>query len=159
MMGDVPDHAAAAAANPVTVEVPLRWGDMDAFGHVNNVLYLRYLEEARVIGFHEWFGDDDPVKSAGVLVARSEIEYLRPLEHRPEPVCVDMWVSRVAGASFDLGYQVRDPEGVGTAVYALAESTLVMYDFATASPTRITDAQRAVLARHQGEPVALRRRR
>ena len=37
------------------VEVPLRWSDMDAYGHVNNVQYLRLLEDARVIGFREWF--------------------------------------------------------------------------------------------------------
>ena len=45
------------ASRPYRVEVPLRWSDMDAYGHVNNVQYLRLLEDARVVGFQEWFPD------------------------------------------------------------------------------------------------------
>ena len=42
-------------AQPYRVEVPLRWSDMDAYGHVNNVQFLRLLEDARVVGIREWF--------------------------------------------------------------------------------------------------------
>ena len=64
------------------VNVPLRWSDMDAYGHVNNVQFLRLLEDARVIGFEEWFGQDRSVLDEGILVARHEIEYLAPLLFR-----------------------------------------------------------------------------
>ncbi|AKT51506.1 acyl-CoA thioesterase [Arsenicicoccus sp. oral taxon 190] len=147
------------ATSAYSVEVPLRWSDMDAYGHVNNVQYLRLLEEARVEGFRDWFGEHDPVLGRGVLVARSEIEYLLPLEFRHAPIAVDMWVSRLAGASYDLGYVIRDPERVGDRVYARAESTMVMYDFAEARPTRIAEEHRAVMRGYLGEPVPLRRRR
>lgn len=140
------------------VDVPLRWGDMDAYGHVNNVTYLQYLEEARIGAFTQWFGDSDPVAS-GCVVARSEIEYLRPLEHRAEPLRIELWVSDIKGASFDVDYVLRDPDGVGAVVYAKATSTLVMYDLPTGTPRRITPGQRAALAAQSGEPVDLRSRR
>ena len=52
------------------VEVPLRWSDMDAYGHVNNVQYLRLLEDARVIGFREWFLDRPTMLDEGIVVSR-----------------------------------------------------------------------------------------
>ncbi|MCH8613410.1 acyl-CoA thioesterase [Arsenicicoccus dermatophilus] len=149
----------AHAPRPYSVEIPLRWSDMDAYGHVNNVQYLRLLEEARVEGFHAWFGEHDPVLGRGVLVARSEIEYHLPLEYRHAPVVVDMWVSRIGGASYDLDYVIRDPERVGERTYAVATSTMVGFDFADGQPRRIDDRERAVLDQLLGDPVALRRRR
>ena len=92
------------------VEVPLRWSDMDAYGHVNNVQYLRLLEDARVIGFRSWFPDRPTMLDEGIVVTRHVIEYRSPLTYRAAPVEVDMWVTRVHGAGFDLGYTVRDPE-------------------------------------------------
>lgn len=141
---------------PYRTQVPLRWSDMDAYGHVNNVQYLRLLEDARVIGFREWFGEDRSLLDAGVVVSRHEIEYLAPLTYRPQPIEVDMWVTSVHGAGFNLGYAVRDPESLGETVYALAETGLVLYDFTTASPRRLTKADRAILATHAGDAVAFR---
>ena len=45
----------APDAEPYRVDVPLRWSDMDAYGHVNNVQFLRLLEDARVVAIREWF--------------------------------------------------------------------------------------------------------
>ena len=132
---------------PYRVDVPLRWSDMDAYGHVNNVQFLRLLEDARVIGFQEWFGQDRSMLDEGVLVARHEIEYLAPLEFRIAPIQVDMWATQISGASFDLAYEVRDPASVGDALYARAETTLVAYDFTTAKPRRLRPKEREVLKR------------
>ncbi|MGG5260914.1 acyl-CoA thioesterase [Phycicoccus avicenniae] len=144
-------------ADPYVVEVPLRWSDMDAYGHVNNVQYLRLLEDARVIGFREWFPDRPTLLDEGIVVTHHAIEYRAPLTYRPEPVEVDMWVTRVHGAGFDLGYTVRDPASVGTSLYALAETGLALYDFATARPRRLEPGARKALAAHVGEPVTFRR--
>jgi acyl-CoA thioester hydrolase len=141
---------------PYRVDVPLRWSDMDAYGHVNNVQFLRLLEDARVIAFEQWFGQDRSLLEEGVLVARHEIEYLAPLDFRHAPIGVDMWVTNISGASFDLAYEVRDPEEVGTTLYARAETTLVAYDFATVSPRRLRPDERAVLKALAGEPVPFR---
>jgi acyl-CoA thioester hydrolase len=138
------------------VEVPLRWSDMDAYGHVNNVQYLRLLEDARVIGFREWFPDRPMMLDEGIVVTRHAIEYRAPLTYRAAPVEVDMWVTRVHGAGFDLGYTVRDPVPVGEQVYAIAETGLALYDFATARPRRLTPEARTQLAVHTGDPVHFR---
>lgn len=137
---------------------------MDAYGHVNNVQFLGLLEDARVIGFHEWFGQDRSLLHEGVVVARHEIEYLAPLDFRHAPITVDMWVTKVSGSSFNLGYVVRDPAGyvvpdspqVGPTLYARAETTLVAYEFATATPRRLRADERAVLKSVSGDPVPFR---
>jgi acyl-CoA thioester hydrolase len=145
---------------PVTeVLVPLRWSDMDAYRHVNNVQFLRLLEEARIEAFDVWFGGDSAVLAAGILVARNEIDYLAPLDYRRAPVAVDLWVCRIGGAGFDLAYVVRDPDGIGSSRYAVAESTMVLYDFAALAPRRMTPAERAVLTGLLGDPAPMRRRR
>lgn len=138
------------------VEVPLRWSDMDAYGHVNNVQYLRLLEDARVIGFRGWFLDRPTMLDEGIVVTRHAIEYRAPLTYRAAPVEVDMWVTRVHSAGFDLGYTVRDPAPVGEQVYAIAETGLALYDFTNARPRRLSPEARAQLAVHVGEPVRFR---
>jgi len=121
---------------------PLRWADMDSFGHVNNVVYLRYLEQARV----EWMfmtakqaGIEE--FSLGTVVARHEIEYKRPLVYRSEPVRVETWVTRVGNASFTVAYEVKDDEFV----YALAKTVLVPYDLGAERPRRLTAEERDYL--------------
>ena len=147
------------------VDVPLRWSDMDAYGHVNNVQFLRLLEDARVVAFGDWFGQDRSLVDEGVLVARHEIEYLAPLTFRQVPVRIGMWTMRVTAASFDVGYEVREPEpepgrgGAPGRVYARAETTLVLYDFAGARPRRMSPQERESLLSYGGEDVPFRWRR
>ena len=146
-------------AQPYAVDVPLRWSDMDAYAHINNVQFLRLLEDARVIGFRDWFGQDRSLVDEGVLVARHEIEYRRPLGFRHEPVRIQMWVSRIGGAGFDVGYIVTDPDGYGDEVYAVAETELALYDFTTSSPRRMRPDEHATIQSLRGDPAPFRRRR
>jgi acyl-CoA thioester hydrolase len=120
---------------------PLRWSDMDAFGHVNNVVFLTYLEEARV---DMLFHPDSPgaSMSGGCLVARHEIDYKRPLVHRATPVRVEVWVTRLRAAAFELAYEVRDDD----VVYATAASVLVPYDLENERPRRLSEHEREFLA-------------
>lgn len=143
-------------AEPYVALVPLRWSDMDAYGHVNNVQFLRLLEDARVIGIAEWAEGRPSMLDEGIVVSRHVIEYRAPLTYRPAPVRVDMWVTRVHGAGFDVGYEVRDPDDVGDTLYAVAETGLVLYDFATGRPRRLDPFARTALDRHRGDPVVFR---
>ena len=90
---------------------PLRWADMDAYGHVNNAVFLRYLEEARVdmLFTHAQRGGGERL-AEGVVIARHEIDYKRPLIFRPEPVRIETWVTMIRHASFGLAYEVRDDD-------------------------------------------------
>lgn len=142
---------------PYYVDVPLRWSDMDANRHVNNVQFLRLLEEARVLGMREWFGDLGHDKQP-LLVARSEIDYLRQMPYRGPTVPVAMWVTSIAGASFDLAYEVLSGREPDAELYARSESTLVTFDAETQRPQRISPAVKADLQRYLGDPVPMKRR-
>ncbi len=141
---------------------PLRWSDMDAYGHVNNVQFLRLLEDARVLAFHGHGSDDGgDMVATGLLVARHEIDYVTPLHYRPAPVAIDLWVSSLSGATFDMGYEVVDDEGEHAdrpVVYARAESTMVAFDLEAGRPRRFTETEKERLGELHDEPVALRRR-
>ena len=129
---------------------------MDAYRHVNNVQYLRLLEDARIAGIGEWFSTPVTGVELGFLVSRHEIEYLYPLTFRQAPVEVDMWVHDIGGASFTVGYVVRDPDSVGDRVYCHAETGMVNFDFAADRPRRLSDEQRTVLRAHLREQVRFR---
>ena len=140
------------------VAVPLRWSDVDAYGHVNNVQFLRLLEEARVMAFGRARAEHGvDLVSTGVVVGRSEIEYLLPLEFGPAPVAIDMWVTSYRAADFDLAYQVTDGED-GT-LYAQAVTLMVAYDLERGVPRRLSEAELAILEGLADGPVTWRRRR
>ena len=83
-----------------TFRCSVRWGDMDAFGHVNNVDFLTYMQEARTgMLFAGEAAERIPDLIKGVVVARHEIDYRRPLEWRPEPIEVDIWTAQMTLAS------------------------------------------------------------
>ena len=141
---------------------PLRWSDTDAYGHINNIQILKLLEEARVVVFSDQVGTGEQAATTALLVARSEIEYLEPLLFRPAPVAVELWVTRIGAADFDMHYRVLDESVDGVAastVYAQAETMLVALDVASTRPRRITGPERERLQSWQDEPVQWRRRR
>ncbi|MBA2508284.1 MAG: acyl-CoA thioesterase [Nocardioidaceae bacterium] len=130
------------------VELKPRWADMDAYGHVNNVTWLEYLQEARVDMFFTHAPQRGTDKLAeGVVVARAEIDYLRPLVFRPEPVRIEMWVSRVGAAAFTVEYEVLDEHPGGSrTVYARAATVLVPITLGDGRPRRVTQQEKTVLA-------------
>ncbi|MFI9805855.1 acyl-CoA thioesterase [Streptomyces sp. NPDC052301] len=120
---------------------PLRWSDMDAYGHVNNAIFLRYLEEAR-IDFLSLRGKES---KQGSVVARHEIDYKRQLVHRPTPVDVELWVTEIKAASFTVSYEVKDAD----TIYVQASTVIVPFDFEAQRPRRITAAEREFLEGYQ----------
>ncbi|WAX79967.1 acyl-CoA thioesterase [Streptomyces sp. KMM 9044] len=116
---------------------PLRWADMDAYGHVNNVVFLRYLEEARI----DFLFRPDKDFQQGSVVARHEIDYKRQLVHRRAPVDIELWVTEMRAASFTLTYEVKD----GDQVYVRASTVIVPFDFEAQRPRRITQEEREFL--------------
>ena len=128
---------------------PLRWADMDSLGHVNNVTYVDYLQEARVdmLAVHapETGGE---ALAEGVVVVRHEVEFVAPLVFRPEPVRIETWVSRIRAASFTMRYEILDelPDGERR-VYVRARSVLTPFVFAEERPRRVSPEEREVLER------------
>lgn len=90
----------------------LRWGDFDAYRHLNNVRYLELFQEARIAFAIERFGGRG-VLDVATVVARQEVDYLRPLEQRSGDVDVSVWVTRLGRSSVDLATEVLEPAADG----------------------------------------------
>ena len=117
---------------------------MDAYGHVNNVVFLTYLEEARVDMLFVNAGSDAATEklASGVVVARHEIDYKYPLVFRPEPVPIDLWVTNLGASSFTIGYEIKDDDGP---LYVSASTVMVPYDVRANRPRRVSVAERDAL--------------
>lgn len=110
---------------------------MDAYGHINNVVFLRYLEEARI----DFLFRPDKDFQQGSVVARHEIDYKRQLVHRHAPVDIELWVTEIRAASFTITYEVKDDD----LVYVRASTVIVPFDFEAQRPRRITAEEREFL--------------
>lgn len=117
-----------------------RFDDLDLLGHVNNVAYLVYLQEVRLklladlIGFR--------LTSVKHVVVRNEIDYVRSLPYRPEPLPVEAWISRVGNSSYDVSYEIPDADGD---VATRGRSVMVFLDETGARTVPIPDDIRAIL--------------
>lgn len=148
--------AAAVAPRRLEVRVPMRWGDMDAYGHINNVQLVRILEEARIAAFGPPRGAglpgiepevslfNDVPEGTLALVVEHKIRYVRTLEYRNVPAVVQLWIGAVKGASFDIHYLVQDPVTGEDCVKA--SSHLAFVDEVTGRVLRLTPDQKAKLA-------------
>jgi acyl-CoA thioester hydrolase len=153
------------------VPTPLRWSDLDAYGHVNNARMLSLLEEARIQAF--WVSEDTSEHAAGAstavidarpgtntitLIARQEVEYLAPIPYQRQPLDIELWIGRMGGASLEVCYEVYSPIGVEPRVlYTRAATTIVLVDTATDRPRRIEPHERAAWQPYLGDPVSFRR--
>jgi acyl-CoA thioester hydrolase len=126
----------------------MRWADMDLLGHVNNVVYVDYLQEARV----DMLRTHGPAArtgelAEGVVVVRHEVTYLAPLTFQFRPVRIECWVTEVRAASFTMAYEVFQdrPGDEGRQVFLRATTVLTPYVFATERPRRLTEVERETL--------------
>ena len=134
------------AVSERVVEVALRWGDQDSYGHVNSVAVARLLEEARARAL--WgpgsalppLSPDEPTLS---LVSEVGIRYLRVLDYREEPVPIALTVSRIGGADLTIEFEVRSDDSARPYVTATAKVALV--DRVTGGVRRLTADEREFL--------------
>ncbi|MFC5338102.1 acyl-CoA thioesterase [Leucobacter denitrificans] len=149
------------------VDLELRWGDLDAYGHVNNVAYARFLEESRVrtfwlgsgrerTGMERYFRGDDPA-GPKMLVANQQIEFLKVLEYAEQPITVELWIGKLGGSSLEVHYEIVDGSQPERSVVARAISTVVIVDGVSMRPMRLSDEGRASVSRWMDEPLNLRR--
>jgi acyl-CoA thioester hydrolase len=119
---------------------------MDAYGHVNNARFLTLYEEARVAMFFEGarkygLGSFEE----GIVIARHEIDYLRPVGHG-DPVRIEMWISQLRAASFTVSYELFD----GEVLASRAKSVCVPFNLVKGHPRRLTEIEREFLAPYLG---------
>ena len=128
-----------------TSKVYVRWADLDAFGHVNNAVYLTYDELARV----DWGGKEfAPKQGSSVLVemtvAHSEVDYLLPITKFGVDYDVNLWVESIGNTSFTMAYEVTRDD----VVFAKMKTVQVMIDLAKMKSRPISEAERAFLTKY-----------
>lgn len=125
----------------------MRWADMDQQGHINNVVYVDYLQEARV----DMLRTHGPAArtgelAEGVVVARHEVTYVSPLHFDFRPVSIESWVTEIRAATFTVAYEVFHETADGLRdVHLRAKTVLTPYLFTEERPRRLSEVERETL--------------
>jgi acyl-CoA thioester hydrolase len=122
-------------------EVEIRFRDCDPMGHVNNAVYLTYLEAARFAWWHHLFGPTG-LRDHGFIVARVEIDYRKPAMPG-ERLLVRLRVDSIGTASFTVVYEILNTRT--RELVAEAKSVQVAYDYGQGRPVPISADLRARL--------------
>jgi acyl-CoA thioester hydrolase len=130
----------------------MRWGDMDAQGHVNNAAYVDYLQEARVAFLLSGSPVLHHLLDAGVLVVNHQLEYLKPVAFSDRPLIINLWLDAIGGSRFSIGYDVYD----GNDLAARARTGVVPFDLSRNILRRLTPEERDLLAQSLAPAEPLR---
>ena len=112
----------------------VRWGDLDAFGHVNNATYLIYAQEAR----YAWS------KMLEMVVARAEVDFIAPIYDGDIFIDVEIWVNKIGNSSFGLTYEMKN----GDQLLARVKTVQVTVALDTKKSRPITDVEREFLTKY-----------
>ncbi len=121
----------------------VRFSDVDVYGHVNNVKYFEYYQEARIDFLAVMREPDQP--HLATVVARIDVDYRRPILFRPEPYVVTTRVAHVGRSSYTLDSEILDGSGDGATVLSRAKAVLVAYDLDAQRSRPLSEKERAVL--------------
>ncbi len=123
----------------------VRWGDLDAFMHVNNAAYLTYIQEARVdfTVYSRQRSNLQPVLIE-MVVAHADIDYINPIYDAGIEIDIDVWVSKIGTSSFVLQYELSK---AGT-IYAMAKSVQVTVSMDTKSSRPVNEQEREFLSQY-----------
>ena len=140
---------ALVAGFPVVVHQAVVWGEMDAYGNVNNVVYFRYFENARLEYFRQmgWFAFEDATGIGPILVA-TKCQFLNPLTY-PDSIAIAARVTSVRNHSFTLEHRVvSQAQGLITAE---GEGVVVSYHYARKEKVPLPDELRRRIAALEGQ--------
>jgi len=137
----IPVDKTLLAGYPVVVEVQVAWGEMDSFQHVNNVVYFRYFESAR-IAYSEKIGLQEYKKKTGIgpILGSTSCRYRFPLTY-PDTVSVGAKVTEMEDDRFAMNYVVVSHRHQKIA--AEGDGVIVMYDYREGKKTAMPDEIRA----------------
>ena len=121
---------------PVIVPITVRWGDMDAFGHVNNTCYFRYFEQARMAYFQQTMSEDPGVMPDGVgpILHTTSCRFRAPVKH-PDTLHVGARVRSLEQDRFEMVYRVYSEQL--DRIAADGEALIVAYDYANQAKGRM----------------------
>ena len=137
------DAESLLAGYSVAIEIPVQWGDQDAFAHVNNVVYFRWFESARIAYF--WrigLMSETDAQQRGTILAATSCDYRRAVVF-PDIVRVGIRATRIGRSSLGLEHRIVSHEQ--KAVAAEGTSTSVFYDYAAGRPHLVPDEVRKAI--------------
>jgi acyl-CoA thioester hydrolase len=120
--------------------IAIRWGDMDAMGHVNNTVYFRYMEQARIGWFDTLVPEDEAWSSTGLVIANASCNFKKPINY-PGTVEVRVMAAPPGGSSVATYYELL----VGDEICADGTATVVFIDMQKQKPVRIPERIRSLL--------------
>lgn len=135
---------------PVTVDIPVRFRDVDGMGHVNNAVFSTYLETARIEYWHRLFPDELDLSKVEMILARAEIDFRDQIRF-PGTVRVSARCPRIGTKSFDLAYRVEP--AAGGELYAEARTVQVAYDYRTGRTVPVSDELRRRIETLEGRSL------
>ncbi len=130
-------------------QVQLRWTDLDAQGHVNNVMVADYLQQARAQFLMS--GPAHALLETGCLVVGHQIVYRASIDYSTEPLQVELVIAELGAARFVVSYLLQQDERVCVE----ARTVLCPFDFDTQSPRRLNKVERDYLSAYRGEAEPL----
>jgi acyl-CoA thioester hydrolase len=120
--------------------IAIRWGDMDAMGHVNNTVYFRYMEQARISWFDALVPEEEAWSSTGLVIANASCNFKRPINY-PGTVEVRVLAGPPGGSSVATYYELL----IGEELCADGAATVVFIDMHRQKPVRIPERIRSLL--------------
>lgn len=136
-----------ASERALPVEIPVAWGDMDAFGHVNNTVYLRWFESARIAFFTAVEIPHRQVEQQEApILARTSCTFELPLTY-PDTVRVECAIGRIGTKSFTMLYEVHSVQHGQRAAHG--DGVIVWYDYGRGSTIPLPPWLRERLAGYQ----------
>jgi acyl-CoA thioester hydrolase len=119
--------------------IAVRWGDMDAMGHVNNTVYFRYMEQARIGWFESLVPRSEAWSDLSIVIVNASCNFRRPINY-PGTVEVKVFAGAPGGSSVPTFYELN----VGEELYADGAATVVFID-REQKPLRIPERIRALM--------------
>lgn len=133
---------------PVTIALPVRWGDLDAFGHVNNTVFFQYFESARIKYFDALqYRQQLEATGHGPILAETSCRFRRPLKY-PDQLVIGARVTDVGEDRFSMEYRIWSEQWQGVA--AKGTGLLVSYDYRSEKRCPLPDAIRERIAALEG---------
>ena len=136
---------------PVTIEETVRWGDMDAFQHVNNAIFFRFFESCRIAYFYA-LGDPGFVTNIGVgpIVAETSCRFKIPVTH-PDTLSVGVRTAAWYDYGFIQEYVIVSKQH--SAVAATGSARVVTFDYAHQTKVKVPDNIRRIIERLEGREL------
>ena len=123
-----------------TRRIEIRWGDMDAMGHVNNTVYFRYMEQARIDWFESLVPRDEAWRTMSIVIVNASCNFKKPINY-PGTVEVRVFAGAPGGSSVPTYYELL----VESQLYADGAATVVFVDPQKQKPMRIPEEIRSLM--------------